>query len=528
MLKDLQDVAQQHRSEQADVVVIGAGIAGLILATSLAQSGVRTMVLESGAETQAPEPHPLNTVVQAGRSYRGAEFGRFRGLGGTSVRWGGAMLPFVSCDMEPHTAGWPIDWPVTLDQLRPAFAEIERLFQLPGGPFEVDSHDSPERADPAFILRSAKWPVFRRRNVATSLRGRVSAQNPEIWLNATVTQFRLNESGRLAEVTAVSSSGARLSVQAKFVIVAAGAIESTRLLLVLDAQHGNRIFQPNGHLGRYFYDHLSSPAATIRPLDKVALNETFGMRFAHSGMRDLRIEPSRELRTRLRLPGAFARVTAQSNGDDAFAALRAIHLDRQSGSLFQWRHLTQLGRDLGWLMQATQWRFVKRRLLAPRNSLFELVLVIEQFPDAANTISLALDRLDRHGTPLAKIAWKTNPQDGETFRTLQSELTAYWKDSRFATLGSLEPTPEHVFLERLEQDSEFFHPGGTTRMGRDAASGVLDADMRTYRIDNLYVVSTSAFPSGGSANPTFMLMAFALRAADQIAKRVRRAYSGVM
>jgi choline dehydrogenase-like flavoprotein len=84
----------------------------------------------------------------------------------------------------------------------------------------------------------------------------------------------------------------------------------------------------------------------------------------------------------------------------------------------------------------------------------------------------------------------------------------------------LEPTPEHVFLERLQTDSDFFHPGGTTRMGRDVHSGVLDADLRTYRIDNLYVVSTSAFPSGGGANPTFMLMAIALRAAEHVARRV--------
>lgn len=520
MLKDLQEAAQQDQSERADVVVIGAGIAGLILSTSLAKSAVRTIVLESGTVTQAPEPDPLNSVVQVGHSYRGAEYGRVRGLGGTSVRWGGAMLPFLPCDMEAHTAGWPIHWPITLDQLTPKFSELERLFRLPSGPFEVNNLGFTERADPAFILRSAKWPLFKRRNVTAALRQELGAHNPEIWLNATVTDFRLDGNGRLAGVTAVSPSGAKLSVWAKFVIVAAGAIESTRLLLLLDSQYSNRIFQPDGQLGRYFYDHLSAPAASIRSINRVALNETFGMQFTRSGMRDLRIEPSRELRWRLGLPGAFARVTALSSGEDAFAALRAVYLNRQSRSPFQLRHLIRLGRDLGWLMQAMQWRVVKRRLLAPRNSSFELTLVIEQFPHVANNISLAPDRVDRYGMPLAKIAWRTNPQDSRTFRVLQSELIAYWNESGFAALGSLEPTPEQVFLERLQTDSDFFHPGGTTRMGRDVHSGVLDADLRTYRIDNLYVVSTSAFPSGGGANPTFMLMAIALRAAEHVARRV--------
>jgi choline dehydrogenase-like flavoprotein len=53
----------------------------------------------------------------------------------------------------------------------------------------------------------------------------------------------------------------------------------------------------------------------------------------------------------------------------------------------------------------------------------------------------------------------------------------------------------------------------------------VDADLRTHRIDNLYIVSTSTFPSGGGSNPTFMLMAFALRAAEHIANRLKRGSS---
>ena len=59
-------------------------------------------------------------------------------------------------------------------------------------------------------------------------------------------------------------------------------------------------------------------------------------------------------------------------------------------------------------------------------------------------------------------------------------------------------------------------------MGLSKASGVVDRDLKTFSIDNLYVVSTSTFPSGGCANPTFMLMALALRAADHIASVLRQ------
>ena len=52
-------------------------------------------------------------------------------------------------------------------------------------------------------------------------------------------------------------------------------------------------------------------------------------------------------------------------------------------------------------------------------------------------------------------------------------------------------------------------------MGSSAATGIVDANLRAFRVANLHVISTSTFPSGGGANPTFMLMAFALRAAPK-------------
>jgi choline dehydrogenase-like flavoprotein len=246
------------------------------------------------------------------------------------------------------------------------------------------------------------------------------------------------------------------------------------------------------------------------------------MRFVSSGMRDVRIEPSPDMRRKLGLPGAFAHVTAHSDGETAFSALRSLYLAIQSGSALPWGALAGVGRDMSWLLQASWRRYIQRRLLAPRNARFELTLVIEQYPDANNTISLAPDRRDCYGSPLAKIAWRTNPQDAQTFRALQAALVRYWETNGCTAMGTLEPFGEEALLDNLQRDSDIFHPGGTTRMGAGPSAGVLDRDLRTHRVDNLYVVSTSAFPSGGGANPTFMLMAFAFRAVDRVTEHARQ------
>jgi choline dehydrogenase-like flavoprotein len=53
-------------------------------------------------------------------------------------------------------------------------------------------------------------------------------------------------------------------------------------------------------------------------------------------------------------------------------------------------------------------------------------------------------------------------------------------------------------------------------MGTDGRYAVVDDNLRTFAVPNLWVLSTSVFPSGGSANPTLMLMLFAMRLADKL------------
>jgi choline dehydrogenase-like flavoprotein len=190
--------------------------------------------------------------------------------------------------------------------------------------------------------------------------------------------------------------------------------------------------------------------------------------------------------------------------------------------------IVSLNRDMAWLLKAVWWRFAEQRLLYPRFSSLELVAVIEQMPIADNRITLASDKRDVHGNPLARITWRASEADLVTFRTLQQALCEWWAQSRFAKLGSLQATPEPIWSERLHLGADIFHPGGTTRMGNSAGTAIVDANLRTFRVANLHVVSTSTFPSGGGANPTFMLMAFALRAASRLAEQLAHRPAGTV
>ena len=57
---------------------------------------------------------------------------------------------------------------------------------------------------------------------------------------------------------------------------------------------------------------------------------------------------------------------------------------------------------------------------------------------------------------------------------------------------------------------------GTTRMHADSRRGVTDPDGRVHGVHNLFVLGSSVFPTGGGANPTLTILAFALRMSDHL------------
>jgi choline dehydrogenase-like flavoprotein len=53
-------------------------------------------------------------------------------------------------------------------------------------------------------------------------------------------------------------------------------------------------------------------------------------------------------------------------------------------------------------------------------------------------------------------------------------------------------------------------------MDPDSTRGVVDTNCTVHGVDNLHVAGSSVFPSGGFANPTFTIVALALRLSDRL------------
>ena len=130
----------------------------------------------------------------------------------------------------------------------------------------------------------------------------------------------------------------------------------------------------------------------------------------------------------------------------------------------------------------------------------------EQLPDPANRIVPDDAKRDALGLPRPRIAYRL---DAYTLAGLAEARRIHEE-----TFVRMKATEIHH-----NPDAQFQGAGhvlGTTRMGKDARSSVVDGDLRAHDHRNLFLVGSGAFPTGGAANPTLTIAALALRSVDAI------------
>jgi choline dehydrogenase-like flavoprotein len=128
------------------------------------------------------------------------------------------------------------------------------------------------------------------------------------------------------------------------------------------------------------------------------------------------------------------------------------------------------------------------------------------------------DRRDALGMPEVRLDWRIAPTDTDA---ITRWLDIFDRDVRARGMGEvIAPAPG---WERAIIGGP--HHMGTTRMSADPRHGVVDGDCRVHTVDNLYVAGASVFATGGYANPTFTLVALALRLADTLRERLSSEYS---
>ncbi|WP_183068786.1 GMC family oxidoreductase [Streptomyces sp. gCLA4] len=563
-----------NTSSSYDVVIVGAGVAGALAACRIKESRphARVLLIDAGdnaidttqraafvdayqlsAAKNVPSPYAalrnnkdgyapssdgVGDPVAMNRYYveTGPDLyksGFQRMVGGSTWAWRGNSPRFLPSDFEMKTRfGVAVDWPLTYNDLEPFYAQAENELGVSGNRTEWETA-TPRSTDfpmpgivPSYgdeLVRTALASLTEIDEVPVTVvttpqarntrdyQGRPACQGNsscipvcpsgakydasvhvrrardelgvEVRTGCTVT--RLAPRPGTASPTVVfrdwtTTDRPEQQVNGTHIVLALNAIETPKLWLISGLD--NRSDQ----VGRNLMDHLAEEVVGL-----------FGQPvFPFRGPQStLSIETFRDGDWR-RTTGAF-RMTIGNDGWGRFespgAALDKLMWDPAA------KRLRHYGDDL-------------RDKLAERvTRMMRIGYSTEQLPDPANRVTLS-DQRDQLDVPRPKIAFRIDDYSKRALAYGHSVARRIWEHLEH-TAGAEEVEP----LQPSLKYNGAGHPMGTTRMGTDRATSVVDADGRSHAHPGLWIVGNSVFPTGSTANPTLTLAALTLRTADKLA-----------
>lgn len=499
---------------RANICVIGTGAAGLTLASVLLSSGASVMMLESGGLQLEKAAAHLNRCETEGLLFQGAQLGRKRVFGGSTECWGGQLLPLEPIDFAQRAWVDHSGWPITGEDLAPYYRLALRFAGSDELNFDSDVCRALGRASPfdTRVLRYyfSKWsPHPRFRDIlAGALR---ASADVRVFYHASVTSIRLYKGGqRVTEVRAANSSLQEFVFTADTVVLCTGGIETPRLLLASTDQAPNGIGNADDMVGRFFQDHPNVRVGTVRSTDPPQMYELFtdgavdGLRVTpHLSVAADRQESDHLLNASALIWLRYPRMMLQR--------LALLNLVRRIGLE---RHAVRNLIDAGWLLGWPTIRLLREGSRLGKDARFTVTVIVEQEPCAESRIVLG-NRTDRFGVRLPKIRWHLTEKTWDSVVRVSRILQDEFQDSGMGRLDLFPHITHHRPYWRVFPHDGFHHMG-STRMSASPEDGVVDTQCQVFGVDNLFVVSSSVFPTGGHSNCTLTIMALAFRLAEHL------------
>ncbi|HMP55147.1 MAG TPA: GMC family oxidoreductase [Novosphingobium sp.] len=513
---------------QFDVCVIGAGAAGVSLARELMRKGHQVCLAESGGLDFEARTQALYAGRNVGHEYYDLEESRLRFFGGTVSIWGGRCalldeIDFVKRDWVPHSG-----WPITRSDVMPFYRRAQDIFEI--GPFEWDDAyrlcGIPDQGFDPERLATDLWRFDEasERFARARTQDLVDAPNLTILLHANAVHIQAGDNGAEIEHVEVRSFGGQSAkLKARHYVLACGAIENARLLMASNDVLPTGIGNGHDQLGRFFMEHPTGRIARVetdRPFDLWA---AYQKRFMPSGP---------PLAPVLRLADKVQEEEAALNSIVTFKLQRppekGVALgNKLYGTIKHSLNPDRKGRALDHLYRGVRaWfhRVVREQVekAMANTGMTGLYMIVrgEQAPNPDSRILLSAER-DELGQRRADLNWQLSDQSKHTARVFARVF-----DAEMRRLGRGRVTPTEWISEGgtdwpvdptvgNHPIAGYHHMGGT-RMSDDPKTGVVDAHCRVHGVANLHIAGSSVFSTAGSANPTFTLVALALRLADRL------------
>ena len=514
--------------QNADVCIIGAGVAGITLALELDKKGISSILLDGGDESFSMESQSLYSPGDKIEGYEDITYNRLRFLGGSSNHWQNSTGLFTKEDFEKRDWIPNSGWPITHEDIAPHYVlaghycgtgtdgyDTQYWLNKMGG---VD----PTKGSNALELGINKAAIPPTRFYYVHGAKIVDSEHINLIKNANLVDLEFDENTQLVnEITFVTyNSQSRHKVTAKQFILCCGGIENARFMLLFNEKYQNKIGNQYDNIGRYFMEHPVLRAANFYPSKNTKLDILNEGILEEGRMIKGFMQIDGETLTRnkainLRLP--LHRKTKYEISE----GIRSYHYltDSSKADGFPndgWSHIYNIIADLDMFAEAIARKKFSTELFEHAKEFggYEISMMFEQIPDRNNRITLSEDR-DVLGIKKVNVQWQLLKKDKENVWTALELIAKELGKSNLGKLHILDEYEEQVFGNKM-----FFshHHMGTTRMADSPNNGVVDKNLKVFGTQNLFIGGSSIFSTSSHVPPTLTISAFSVRLAEHLAQ----------
>ncbi|NHE57659.1 GMC oxidoreductase [Cyclobacterium plantarum] len=571
----------QSAEDSYDVIIVGSGAGGGMASKILSEAGLKVAVVEAGADFDpAKEEHRTQLRPPWESPRRGAgtvrpfgdfdaaiggwdiegepytrgqdsEFDWFRSrmLGGRTNHWGRISLRFGPLDFKrKNLDGLGDNWPIGYEDVAPYYDKVDKLIGVFGSKEGINNEPDgfflpppKPRLHELHIKKGAdkiNLPVIPSRlsiltrpvnnergtcffcnqcNRACQIYADFSSGTclvkpamkkgkVDLFTMSMVRKVTTNEQGEATGVTYISKLDMQeYKLNARVVVLGASACESARIMLNSKSKtHPDGLGNSSGHVGRYLHDSTGADRMGILPdmMDRQRYNE--------DGVGGMHIYTPWWLN--------------EKNLDFA----RGYHIE-------YWGGMGMPSYGFGGGMD-TMRQYVKDEFGKPSPNggygqglkkdirrFFGSTVGMsgrgESIPQYSNYCEIDNQVVDKFGIPVLKFHYKWTDQELKQARHMHETFEEVLGSMGAIILGN-KPGAEQQY--GLHKPGRIIHEVGTTRMGDDASTSVLNKFSQAHDCKNLFVVDGGSFVSQADKNPTWTILALSWRTSEYIIDQLNK------